>query len=106
MKGQYSEENLEILKRMWEALPNSMKLQFAGNIQQGRSSYNQRMRRIEEDSMNPIVALYNDFYDEETETASSGGGRKELLLIIIEEKQNEENRQEMQRKPQELLIVK
>lgn len=76
MKGQYSEENLEILKRMWEALPNSMKLQFAGNIQQGRSSYNQRMRRIEEDSMNPIVALYNDFYDEETETASSGGGRK------------------------------
>ena len=77
MKGQYSEENLAILNRMWEALPNSMKLQFAGNIQEGRSSYNKRMERIESDSMNPIVALFNGFYEEETSSSTGSGGARQ-----------------------------
>ena len=79
MKGQYSEENLAILNRMWESLPNSMKLQFAGNIQEGRSSYNRRMERIESDSLDPVTALFNGFYEDETSsnTSSSSSGARQ-----------------------------
>ncbi|MDD3122023.1 MAG: phage tail tip lysozyme [Candidatus Izemoplasmatales bacterium] len=65
MSGEFSDENLKILTQMWEKLPKSMRLQFAGNNQMGRDSYNRRLKSIEEDSMNPVLSLFNGMYDED-----------------------------------------
>lgn len=80
MTGQYSDENLAILLKMWNSLPKSQKLQFAGNIQEGRASYNRKLANIESDSMNPILSLFQDFDDEEevaSHSANSGSKQTE-----------------------------
>lgn len=63
MNGNYSEDNLAIMQKLWEELPYSLRLEFAKSIGEGRAALNREMRDLEQKGISPLVALNNGSVD-------------------------------------------
>ena len=90
MNGQYSEENLKLLQQMWERLPRSLRMQYAGNIYEARDSYNRRIQSIEENAMDPLMNLFNGSIEEE-EIAQANKPIRKAEQVINNTKENKQS---------------